>query len=106
MTVCSLPTTLTLGKAGGVSGLPHSLCSTAVPDTPMGYDIDVRAPEPPPESTPDDENGTEEPSADELARASFQHQIRELSPRLRAERPRGASILALPEAIDDSSPSQ
>lgn len=61
-----------------------------------GYDIDVRAPEPPEEPAEGEEDGTAS-SPDELAQLSYQRQIRELSPRLRAERPAGASILALPE---------
>jgi hypothetical protein len=62
-----------------------------------GYDIDVRAPKPP-EEPASGEGDADTPSPDELARVNYQRQIRELSPRLRAERPSGASILALPES--------
>lgn len=61
-----------------------------------GYDIDVRAPEPPPE--PEDHADDEGPDlSEEGQRLEFQRQIRAISPSLRADRPIGASILALPE---------
>lgn len=62
-----------------------------------GYDIDVRAPEPPPVDADDEhENGGGLP-AEELESQEFQRQIRELSRHLRSDRPSGASILSLPE---------
>jgi len=63
-----------------------------------GYDIDVRAPEPPAVELGEDEEG-DPPSPEELAQYAYQREIRQLSPQLRADRPTGASILALPEEV-------
>lgn len=65
-----------------------------------GYDIDVRAPEPPPESEDADDEDGEPASPDEQAQYEFQRQIRQISPHLRSERPVGASILSLPETSE------
>lgn len=64
-----------------------------------GYEIDVRAPEPPLETEGDEEDI--DPSPGELIDLDFQRQIREISPRLRSERPPGAPILSLPERTDE-----
>jgi len=66
-----------------------------------GYDIDVRAPEPPAEADEDGDEDGEPPTPGELADFELQRQIREISPRLMAERPAGASILSLPESTED-----
>lgn len=67
-----------------------------------GYEIDVRAPEPP--AAPDDGDDADDGDArspGELVDLDYQRQIREISPRLRSERPMGASILSLPEKTDE-----